>query len=257
MVRNGAFLLEQQYDRRNLAFGTVTMPAIPQELRAEVLTYWPEAVRQFQQWLKRRLERADLLPWIVGVSEVQSKRAKHEGWAPPHFHWAMPARHPFQPGSTPVKGSWAITPGQIRAQWRQIWERHLVPLGLPNNLYWGSCESLQQVKKSVARYLSKYLSKGNFVTSPDEDARRILPGWWHMTMDLKEAIWQGTQKGTDLAELLLNLIYEDPESFEYCHQVFIDGWSACVEATQTVKVAVGYIFKLIGNRIPYPVENTA
>lgn len=248
MVRNGAFLLEQHYDRRDLMFGTVTMPAIPEGLRARVIELWPEAVRQFLQWLKRGLARANQKPWVVGVSEVQSKRARREGWAAPHLHWAQPSRM----GSTDSEKDrkyreYVFTPVQIRGQWRSIWENLLGKDALPASTYWGSCESIQPVKKSVSRYLSKYLSKGNMVPNPDDPERRILPGWWHMTMDLKQEIWDGMCKGPSVAETILNLIAEDPDAFDYCHQILIDA-KTCVREEGLVKVVAGYVFKLVQGR---------
>lgn len=245
MVRNGAFLLEQHFDRRQLAMLTVTMPAIPKELRAAVLEHWPEAVRQFTQWIKRALDRHNVLPWLVGVTEVQTKRGRAEGWSPPHLHLVVPCLRPDGDSKVKNEGSYLFTPGEIRAQWRKIWERFLMHLGLPKDTYWGSCENVKRIRKSPGRYLSKYISKGSAVLRQDDARQVVITGWWHMSLDLKQEIWVSTEKGPSVAEIIHEMVEDARDCFEYLHTIFAQINYGTDESPRVRELAVGYVFKLV------------
>jgi hypothetical protein len=194
MVRNAAWWLQDFCGRRSLSFLTATLPdeAIAlMEARGTFSRDWSEIIRQFEQWVKRRLRTAGLLELIVGVTEVQEKRWQQSGKVGLHLHWV------FQ-GRTNQKSNWAIRPEQFAEAWLRI-----VSNVLGEKIKSKSATRVEQVKKSVENYLAKYMSKGGKVIGDIIEAgkRDCLPtSWWNVTTVLKNIIKRAIKALSDEAK---------------------------------------------------------
>lgn len=167
LVRNAALLLERKVDKRHLSFLTLTLPA---SLANGEASKYSEAMRQFNQWLSRRLSREGLPDYRVGCLEVQESRLQTLCQFALHTHLVFQGRHPY--------GSWVISPSEFTEAWEKCLE-NAYGVTLPASDR-GASTNVQRVKKSVASYLGKYLSKGSGLSQGFlEENAAFLPRQWH------------------------------------------------------------------------------
>lgn len=182
MVRNGAWWLQNQFGRGQLSFLTCTLPDEVLEIFAiadDPAGLWSEILRQFEQWLKRRLQAAGLCEFIVGVTEVQPKRYLETQKVGLHLHWV------FQ-GRSENKSPWMIKKEEFANAWNKILSNVL-----ERNIESSSATRVERVKKSVENYLSKYMSKGGDVINQiiEDGKRNLLPSsWWNVSHGLRRLI---------------------------------------------------------------------
>jgi hypothetical protein len=178
MVECGVMMLEKWHPTKELSFLTLTVPPLPvAELRA-VAENWAEAIRQLNQWLKRRLQNSGLTGEIVGVTELQGKRSQRGDVGALHYHSVFHGKE--------ASGRWAIAYWEVRQQWLAILSRLT---GTEVNSE--SCENLVHVEKSAAAYLGKYLSKGS--AGVDAIVARygwecVPRQWWNMSNSLRDKV---------------------------------------------------------------------
>ena len=166
-------LLEEM--RPLLSFWTISLPteSLTDLCRAGTLPAFQDRVRRE---LSRLLRRAGLPDLVVGVAELQPKRSLAEGRPCPHWHIVFQGRK--NRGS-----SWALSPSQLDG----VIAAALASAGVPG-LGLQSAGNVQQVKRSVRAYLSKYMTKGSgdcarWVGSSHED---LIPRqWWFWTRRLR------------------------------------------------------------------------
>jgi hypothetical protein len=180
MVRSGCAVLEREFGRENLSFGTATLPSLSPEDCQLVTIAWPELARQFMQELKRLLVRRGLSPQVVYVTEIQSKRWKFRQELAPHLHWICQGRRDR-------RESWRILPGEIRA----IWKRLIEGVALGYEVDCSAATRIERIRKSAAGYLSKYMSKGGEILEEIKESGlgTILPtSWWGMSRELRARV---------------------------------------------------------------------
>lgn len=188
MVRNAAYLLQQKYGGARLSFLTCTLPGSPEDtLRAAA--EWPEIVRVYLQWLKRRLEKEKLSNAVVSVTEIQSKRFLAEGGMPLHLHVVFQgAHHDYQ---------WCIRPDEFTLAWKRIVSGR-VPAMVAQSF--ASALNVQHVRESARGYLGKYMTKG------EEDICRILDAnpelidflprtWYNLSESARNAVKANMSEG--------------------------------------------------------------
>lgn len=142
--------MQKEVEKSRLSFLTLTLPDISRDEAVKLSDNWAEVVRVFCQRLRRALRAARLPGEIVGVTEVQEKRAALTGVFGLHLHMVFVGRK--------IRHSWAVTPLQIREMWKSALEKYLDnPL---KSYEWRAVENIQAVKKSASGYLGKYMSKG-------------------------------------------------------------------------------------------------
>lgn len=166
-------LLEEM--RPLLSFWTISLPteSLSALCRAGTLPAFQDRVRQE---LSRLLRRAGLPDLVVGVAELQPKRSRAEGRPCPHWHIVFQGRR--------TRGSgWALS----REQLDGVIAAALASAGVhASDLR--SAGNVQQVKRSVRAYLSKYMTKGSgdcarWVGSSHEN---LIPHqWWFWTRRLR------------------------------------------------------------------------
>jgi hypothetical protein len=182
IVRNGAFVLQKQAGRNNLAFATLTLPQAAVEILesrgSDAPKLYAECDRQMKQWIGNQLERKHINSWIVSCVEVQTERFKQTGQVALHSHYVFQGKL--------AKGNWVIHKDKFRNHWNKIL----------SNVLGEKIESLastriERVRKSAEYYLSKYMSKSGDVVNEIEKAgkKHMLPScWFGCSIELREKI---------------------------------------------------------------------
>lgn len=182
MVRNGAWELQRMFSKFSLSFLTCTIPSEVlkvMEASGESSEMYSEMVRQYKQWLERRLRKANLCHFVVGVNEIQDKRYKKYGEVAPHLHWT------FQ-GRKSKKAFWVIRPDEFSKHWLKV-IFNVTGVEVQTK----SATRVEQIKYSIENYLSKYMTKGGEVVEQiiKDGKRDLLPtSWWTMTDELRNLI---------------------------------------------------------------------
>lgn len=155
---------ERKYGRKRLSFLTLTIPDMEGTLREQLQEHWAEIVHRFVDELKRILRRLGApTDAIFGCTEIQLKRSERDGWNVPHLHLVFVGRKT-------IRGNWLVSPQGIRRVWKRVVCNQL-PI---NDIDFGASENLQQIRRSAARYLGKYLSK-----SSSKSRNPASGGEWH------------------------------------------------------------------------------
>ncbi len=144
----GAATLERIYHRTNLSFLTYTLPDLAPEDLLSIKENWSDIVHRVQLRIKEKLDGLGIKTAIVGCVELQLERAADTGIVYPHLHLVFRGRR--DSGS-----DWAIKPHQFRQIWRRCCSKFLSS----EKYSWNASENVEQVKRSVAGYLAKYISK--------------------------------------------------------------------------------------------------
>ena len=138
IVRNASELLG---DNRKISFLTLTLPPLHKEETVLLHQKAHELIHRFNRWLTRRLLAAGLPGEIVAVREFQKRGA---------LHWHLGFVGCDRPGN------WAVSKDEVKAQWASCL-RNL--LGREVNC--DAATRIERVRKSIGRYLSKYMTKSN------------------------------------------------------------------------------------------------
>lgn len=215
-VRNGAFLLEQKYGRKNLTFLTCTLPWVSETAEYAAGREWAEIVRIFNQSLIRLLESAGLPPTYVGCTEIQGGRYEERGGLPLHVHLVFPGRKPF--------GHWVISANQFRNLWRRA-----VVARCPEfaSVKFSASIDCQPVRESAENYLGKYMSKGApmlaAMLSDDPGLLEFLPSaWWSCSANLRKAIATRVAGGNLSAIKLIRDVRSGDTSVGFSSEVRIE-----------------------------------
>lgn len=226
ILRSAAVIVEKGAPRGCLTFCTVTLPPhvmgefSPRE-------HWPEIVRRFTQSLRERLSRRGLPSELFGCSEVQPKRAASCEGVPLHLHLCFQGRH--------RRSTWEVSTRWVERSWRMAVEGVLGTTGSVSAGAWKASTQLVQVRKSVGRYLGKYLGKGAaaIATYGAEGLPPDLtpPSWYLCTRSLMKKITDATLSGSFLADWLEQLVMERNPLISYWarHQI-IDSAGCCCKS---------------------------
>lgn len=162
-------------DRRLLSFWTVSLPtaALIALGQADSWALFQDRVRKE---LSRKLQAAGIRPRIVGVVELQPQRTRATGMPCPHLHVV------FQGRKSPTD-RWALRPTDLDGVIAAALATAGVPApdGIDGQAFLKAAGNIQQVKKSVRAYLSKYMTKGGNDTAPHRGGawEALLPRqWW-------------------------------------------------------------------------------
>lgn len=207
--------MQQKFGRSRLTFGTATLPSVTELELVELSNCWAELTRQFKQELTRLLYRRGLSTDWVDCTEIQELRWKRKAQLAPHLHWVCQGRRSHRDG-------WSIKPDEIRA----IWER-LISRFLGRQVDCKAATRIERVKKSAARYLSKYMSKGGKVLESIKAAGLgdVLPtAWYGMSAALTRLVKLKTIRCDEASEFLLENYQAliDIGHLRWAYQVFVD-----------------------------------
>lgn len=196
-IECGTILLERRTRRDTLTFLTLTLP--PSAVETPNSKDYANAKNRFINWLIRQLRKHRLPDLYVGCIEAHPERSRDMGWDIPHYHLCYQGR---RNGKT-----WALTPKEVKKAWFQC----LVNEGLcsPEG-DWSACANVQRVKKSVSRYMGKYMTKTRLSTKEEtpEDLVKTHPGTWHIiSRSLIKLIKQSIKHRTGIAaETILDFL---------------------------------------------------
>jgi hypothetical protein len=227
MVKSAATLIQKMPGKRT-TFATVTMPTLPTQLRRELALAWPELLRQLLQWLSRELRRVGLPALVCSVSEVQPGRLAEHSEAYLHLHLVWP-------NHWAKAGNWAVDVDRLRTWVAEFLQRR----GLWCTEAWVNVDT-QQVKKTAAGYLSKYMSKGSDVLEAfaEDCGWDAVPGqWWNLTKPARDLVVKFSCQGVDTGRLLLSVI---DHAMELCE---LDSFWGLNQAMMTIgkkEVHVGW-----------------
>jgi hypothetical protein len=193
-------------------FGTVTFPDLGPELNEVLYTNFNTFLSRFMQEVKRELQRHGLPPTMLAVIEIQPKRYERTGEPYLHIHYVHQGR---------LKGkTWVITTAWVR----QVVQR-LVG-AIVNDSIASPVVRLEQVKKSVASYLGKYMSKGGEMVEKalKEGFGGWLPGqWYRSTRDLVHEVRKCTAVVEDSdGSLLQSAAEKDPCVWDFVADVSVE-----------------------------------
>jgi hypothetical protein len=182
-IRNAAFLLQHQHGKDKLSFLTLTLPNLPSEGLQAVVSEWDNLVHRFMDWLRIRVNAKGMEFQYVYCTEIQMQRLQQRNEYAPHLHLVFR-------GKRDKKSGWAVNPKQCRSEWVRC-----IKSVYCGDFVTSAVENLQIIRKSVSRYLSKYLSKGS-CSLPKDDGKspivRLRTQWGGMSRCLSRSI--NTQK---------------------------------------------------------------
>jgi hypothetical protein len=218
MVRNCIAKLERSHGKHNLAFATYTLPALPTYEMDILREGWREVTRQFKQAIERDLERAGIKPEMVYVTEIQEERYESSGVIAPHIHAVFQSRKSRY-------HQYAIT----KERNTEIWNR-VISNVLGRRVEIPSGASIEKVKKSAERYMSKYMSKGGKLAQKvlDKSVTNWMPkAWWGATLTLRKWVKENTRILSEQTKNYLRDNYkkfqenldESPFSWLYVHAI--------------------------------------
>jgi hypothetical protein len=135
---------------------------------------WPRFVDRLLQHLRRALKRALGEALYVGVVELQPTRTLTEGMPCPHLHLVFQGRHHRN-------GRWLLTVASLD----EIIAKAIKEVGIDYKEKLVSAGKVEQIKKSVRAYLSKYMTKGSSDAEVWEHGlyRGLIPRQWWMWSD--------------------------------------------------------------------------
>lgn len=219
MLRSACYVLERDYGKSDLCFATLTVPTLPPGARFLLVQNWSELVRQFLQWVSRKLLAGGRPTKVCGCSEIQSARLANHGEGYLHLHAIWPAH------SNAASRLWVVEWEELR-DW---WERALVRFSCCELPYHPRVQT-SPIEKSAERYMGKYLSKGSGEVMDDfvekEGEFSVPPSWWFMTADLRHQVKAETAQGPNTGTLLDAVIQTSLEdglddTFEWIRPVML------------------------------------
>lgn len=186
MIECAMTVMESRWKRDVLSFLTLTLPpaAVVEALRN------PDGLRasyrHFRKILQQKLARAGLPDVFASVCEIHPQRSEREGIAIPHWHLAFVGRKPGK--------SWEVSTTWVQETWANSLARNGL---IPDDVELVAATNVQPVRKSLRRYMSKYLGKGYAVPESvnEEKYFSLLPGQMHYVGEkLLKMVKQGITK---------------------------------------------------------------
>lgn len=187
-LRQGAFLIDQGCGKDCVTFATCTLPVLTDEEYSQVEADWSNIIDRLVKRLRYHLLKKKLPADVIHVTEVHPKRSLNEGREIPHLHIVFQGRK--------RKQSWAIAPKQFT----KFWCKALQLPRITQRMCSSSCQ-MARVRKSVARYLSKYVAKKQSkicnATSQSSLRKLSLKQWWGISDSLRHSVHRNTRVISD------------------------------------------------------------
>lgn len=220
MLRSACYLLERDYGKEDLCFATLTVPTLPPGARFLLAQNWSELVRQFLQWVSRKLLAAGRPTKVCGCTEIQTARLANRGEGYLHLHALWPSH------SNAASRLWAVEWEELRDWWESALERFSC-CKLPHH----PRVETAPVKHSAENYMGKYLSKGSGEAMKEfgekEGEYSLPPSWWFMTTDLRHQVKAETAHGPNTGSILMAVVQQaleddDMGDFVWVRPVFLE-----------------------------------
>jgi len=183
MVRSAGTILERDYGRECLTFATLTIPYRGDDSWKGIMENWGRIVELLLRYVRNCLKESGLSANILYCTELQESRLERYGEPGYHLHLVWPNLKP---------GLWSVDVSDLKKRWAGILANYASSSEVPG-VRLPRVETAV-VKKTVAGYLSKYLSKGASSGALRAlESRGILPpaSWWGMSSVLRRAVKAG------------------------------------------------------------------
>ena len=171
-----ATLLQEDFGKERLGFGTATLPGMGKVAIRTIMGKWATVVKRFFEGIRRVLLGKGRKFHFVAVTEIQEGRFKREGIPAFHLHWIYVCRD--------RRGSeFYISANEIRNIWRRVLfnvlRKSYPELDL-DDIQTGASIDCCLVRKNAAAYLGKYISKGvKALEAMQEKGWDVYPAkWW-------------------------------------------------------------------------------
>jgi hypothetical protein len=185
-VRSIACLLQNQFSKKLLGFGTCTIPEYPEGIVRFINGRWSEIVRRFFQEISRKFKRKGCDFLFVSTTEIQERRFRTHGVPYLHLHFVYKCREK-------KNANFIVHADELRRTWGRvvssIARKSEIAFDYESVNFNASIDT-QLVKKDAAGYLGKYISKGSVaVKSLMEQGFEEFPGqWWSACVQMKKVL---------------------------------------------------------------------
>jgi hypothetical protein len=179
MLKDGCVWFEQNYDRRQLSFGTATLPSLSADDLYKLQSNWGKVANRFMEELAREYKRRDQEFIYLFANEVQIKRWLARREVGLHMHWLCVGR------PTPWS-DWTLRPADVADIWGRVLARFL---GYRPDT--SAATRIEIPRKRIGREMSKYLSKGCSAVRQIIDCGegdRLPNAWWGCETKLRREI---------------------------------------------------------------------
>ena len=182
-LKSAAYLLEEEYGKERLVFGTYTLPPMSSPFRKWFHENWNIFVKMIFKYITRHLEKQNAeTTHYCHCTEVQEKRFRATGEVYLHLHFIFVGVSPEGRNYLSTRASDGILSLAFETMerlYRQATDdREPVWKGAGGI---GASGRLERIRKSVVGYLGKYLSKGRALSNKvglGERTEYYPRQWW-------------------------------------------------------------------------------
>ena len=193
IVRNAAYLIENEGGQNRAVFATCTIPDLTRDRMQIVHENFHRVVELYRLGMRRELKDSGLSGEIVTVSEIQEKRYEKTNIPVLHIHSVFCGRS--------RTGKWAVS----KERHDKIWKNSLLSVLQDDELNVASACNLQKIKRSAEGYIGKYMTKGSQAVKKvvEQGYGEWMPKqWWSCSRSLRRRIDKQTRQPDDLSEWL-------------------------------------------------------
>jgi len=214
IVRNAAYLIENEGGKNRAVFATCTIPDLTRDKMQIVHENFHKIVELYRLGIKRELKGGKLNGEIVTVTEIQEKRYERTGLPVLHIHSVFMGR-----GRT---GKWIVQ----KERHDEIWRNALRSVLPGEDIGVEYACNLQKIKSSAEGYIGKYMTKGSKVVQQivKDGYEDWLPKqWWSCSRTLRRRIDRETRTPDELSSWLSSAdVTEDRTIWLWCSDVTIE-----------------------------------
>lgn len=205
--------MEFRFKKERLSMFTGTFPELTKEQWEIVRVNWSAGWKLFQDKVRYHLKEHNLYTGVVACFEIQEKRNSRTGALGLHVHMLLHARRA-------LSGQWLMDKTLMAKLWRETWENFLGSRSMSN----ARCRT-EEIVKTVAGYLGKYLSKGLAVRTQLESGtgcQCLIPVWYAVSNVVREWVSKATLKSATVGEFLRHELESDSEDILYKNWITLE-----------------------------------
>lgn len=270
-TRNCAVLIERGWRRKCCSFATLTLPPEYQDIPGKVFSY---AIALFKKRIQYVQRINNLPPVLIGVIENQKKRYQETGKVALHAHIVFVGRRPnsgwiLRPCDitrmwqecvlSAIRWYDSTNDDRVTSTGKKVTSRASTD-GASNhrsienngnctgkrngnetandNVLWNAATNVQRIKKSIAAYIAKYITKGSSETQEIIAAglERQLPSAWYFTT--RYMLEQYRRSITQISGYLAREVFESLQS--HASELLIYSKYVKITAADGCEYAVGW-----------------
>lgn len=200
-LRRAVCAFEKETQREKTAFITLTLsPAAVTALAAQSEVrpgeLFQKCLSRFMERFRKLLKSRNLPGDVIWVTELHPNRSQQQGIAIPHVHLVVQ--------TALKKFKWLVSPDEVKTLWNSAFCAHV---DVDKKSFETGRVEVKCVKKSVSRYVAKYMSKRNsqvLKTATGLDYRLCPVRWYAVANSVHELIRKHTRviSGDDVGRIL-------------------------------------------------------